>query len=1223
MNSSVHGRYPAQRDETYGRDTGESTLAVRLMTVAGEFELAKKRQINALEEKISSLNSDISELNMTVHELEHSEKKLLNELTQLNAEASVKSRLEEECLRVLDKNIIDTRLDVLTSISEYSKLAEKVARISGFLEKMEDYIPRLQTKLNSVFGNVVKTDGLVSRFSEKSETNSNTTLAEITNNQDELMNNVEDCLMMLLELRTLNNGVQGQFRNSIEGFETISTLREKYLACSKEAMFEAAAVGDEAVMEHFWLPHAYILAESNLENYEDHYPNNCLAHEISTSIIPSSLAKDASQALLKALGCGHINLVQKLFHMGVRLEFPFVEQNLADLECKHVREPLFYVRASEGDDIMVTLRYAADMRWTILHLAAATGNDRVLDFVLGNSNSDSETYFEAGQAGDINMRDAYLRTPLHLAAISNSPVSIRLLLMRGADPNARDINGHTAMGLSKGTYIKDGKHFYTGELTPTPPSPDAATILQDSGVLFWNATVRANKAYSERKYALAIKSYTSAIELAEGGRVSVSGRDQATLYYNRGRARYRLGAYCMAIEDCSSALNFDPTYKNALAQRAECYMSLFDFERAVRDFATILEYSNERQWLQRLSDAKTLRDMSHYALLGVPRNADNAAIKRAYRAACLKWHPDKAVATVTPVATTPSALNGPGEGTSEDADPTGGASNEEEVRANAAFRRITEAYGVLSDPHKRMQYDMDHRSHIGTVYDTHSRLFGADAAQTNFRSGIDIWAQKEKEKDSERDSQRVAEEEKENLIEKENTTKRLQARAQRLRQLQAITNGKATDPGSPQSDAYSGEVDEQAFMEKRQELAHSLAQQRALVDELRSKRLASRTENSQSSKEATKGPKVDLVAGPIKKAPSASDSGKLEEGPKESTSSSPSTPQNPENTSNTENHANGKDKPQTHPASSASNTKVVAGGSDELKGTFDSEPIRTSFEPLSTKSSPHSRGFASKTSVPPPVVPTREATAPSKDEKKTPGSAMEGSPAPSSGTDSSDKKSSSPTPQDDTEIAQLTAQSEIKSPVAQTQSVLRKWGIGAEADTADADSHAKSSVAANEQSISTDEKPMSAHSVQENVLKYLQSYDGHDDMLYDEESRISKLKSSAMAALRKGDATEESDSIDVRSPDRKTLKSTLPSDHWAKMLKSAHGKTISEKLLAGLAGPSALYYTQNAESSEEDTDYEEESEYGSENDASDDEDESFIRSFNGNPLQTSLPIDDI
>ncbi|MBN1958320.1 MAG: J domain-containing protein [Desulfuromonadales bacterium] len=62
----------------------------------------------------------------------------------------------------------------------------------------------------------------------------------------------------------------------------------------------------------------------------------------------------------------------------------------------------------------------------------------------------------------------------------------------------------------------------------------------------------------------------------------------------------------------------------------------------------------------------------YYSVLGVERSADAATIKKAYRKLAQKYHPDK---------------------------------NPGDTKAEEHFKKITEAYAVLSDPEKRKQYD--------------------------------------------------------------------------------------------------------------------------------------------------------------------------------------------------------------------------------------------------------------------------------------------------------------------------------------------------------------------------------------------------------------------------------------------------------------------------------------------------------------------------------------
>ena len=62
----------------------------------------------------------------------------------------------------------------------------------------------------------------------------------------------------------------------------------------------------------------------------------------------------------------------------------------------------------------------------------------------------------------------------------------------------------------------------------------------------------------------------------------------------------------------------------------------------------------------------------YYEGLGVDKNADDAALKKAYRALAKKYHPDM---------------------------------NPGDKEAEKKFKEASEAYAVLSDPEKRRQYD--------------------------------------------------------------------------------------------------------------------------------------------------------------------------------------------------------------------------------------------------------------------------------------------------------------------------------------------------------------------------------------------------------------------------------------------------------------------------------------------------------------------------------------
>ncbi len=113
----------------------------------------------------------------------------------------------------------------------------------------------------------------------------------------------------------------------------------------------------------------------------------------------------------------------------------------------------------------------------------------------------------------------------------------------------------------------------------------------------------------------------------------------------------------------------------------------------------------------------------YYEILGVSRDASGDEIKRAYRQAALKHHPDR---------------------------------NPGDAEAEARFKEAAEAYEVLSDPEKRQRYDrFGHRglsgaamhdfSHMGVqdIFSMFEDIFGGGIFGGARRGGVDLQAEVE------------------------------------------------------------------------------------------------------------------------------------------------------------------------------------------------------------------------------------------------------------------------------------------------------------------------------------------------------------------------------------------------------------------------------------------------------------------------------------------------
>ncbi|MCO5599184.1 hypothetical protein L7F22_053284 [Adiantum nelumboides] len=221
-----------------------------------------------------------------------------------------------------------------------------------------------------------------------------------------------------------------------------------------------------------------------------------------------------------------------------------------------------------------------------------------------------------------------------------------------------------------------------------------------------------NEAFQLGKHAEAVEHYTAALACNGDSRPF-----NAVCFCNRAAASQALGHIADAIADCSRAIALDAVYPKALSRRATLHEMIRDYGQACNDLRRLIalleDKNNEtskgvgsnvnaqdlRQARERLEkgedEMKKGYPIDQYLVLGVDFSCSASEIKKAYRKAALKHHPDKAGQFLA---------------RSEVGD-DGGLWKEvgDEVRRDAErlFKLIGEAYAILSDATKRLRYDME------------------------------------------------------------------------------------------------------------------------------------------------------------------------------------------------------------------------------------------------------------------------------------------------------------------------------------------------------------------------------------------------------------------------------------------------------------------------------------------------------------------------------------
>jgi DnaJ family protein C protein 7 len=248
------------------------------------------------------------------------------------------------------------------------------------------------------------------------------------------------------------------------------------------------------------------------------------------------------------------------------------------------------------------------------------------------------------------------------------------LFSSGANQNLELLRVRGLALLYTGQSEMANKHFQM-ILQQDPDNSRAASLFKLTKRLEAKKT-EGNNAFQAGKSQEAYDLYSEALSIDP-----LNDAFNATLYCNRAAAAMKLNKYQQAIEDCSKTLAIKDDFVKAYLRRSQCYQQLEQWEEVVRDLESAAKLEPNSGDIQRqLKDAKLELKKSkrkdYYKILEIPKDADAETIRKAYRKAALRWHPDKNSET-----------------------------EEKKTMAEAKFKDITEAHEVLSDDQKRRRYD--------------------------------------------------------------------------------------------------------------------------------------------------------------------------------------------------------------------------------------------------------------------------------------------------------------------------------------------------------------------------------------------------------------------------------------------------------------------------------------------------------------------------------------
>lgn len=218
-----------------------------------------------------------------------------------------------------------------------------------------------------------------------------------------------------------------------------------------------------------------------------------------------------------------------------------------------------------------------------------------------------------------------------------------------------------------------------------------------------------NEAFQSGKYLEAVEHYTAALMSN-----SESLRFLAVCFCNRAAAYQAMGQILDAIADCSLAIALDADYAKAISRRSSLYELIRDYGQAANDLRRLIALLEKqlqenmtmpversesiRNNLNRANlrfsslerDARKGASLNMYLILGIESSSSAVDIKKAYRKAALRHHPDKASNFLVRSENISDAV-------------WRDITNEIRRDADYLFKIIGKAYAMLSDPTTRRE----------------------------------------------------------------------------------------------------------------------------------------------------------------------------------------------------------------------------------------------------------------------------------------------------------------------------------------------------------------------------------------------------------------------------------------------------------------------------------------------------------------------------------------